>query len=271
MFRSPAAGALLALVADHVVQSRVVFPGAAHLEMARAAASATVLSSASGVALRSVFFLQPLFVETPGLQVDCMVDGARLEVQSVAAEDSTARVDAVVHLSGSFSISAAGELRRVDHASTRGRLCTCAGSVRTLYDGYDFVGLQYGPGFRMLEEAWAGRRRSAAARLRGRSSQQGTRVHPADLDDALCMSAFVASSRDGETRLPFAVDRAMLQGGQRKLWAVVDRPPASEAVSVGLGALGRTAQAQLDGFKSRVLRAEAPTQRHVYAAEWRSL
>ena len=37
LFRSPAAGALHALVADHIVQGRVLFPGAGYLEMARAA------------------------------------------------------------------------------------------------------------------------------------------------------------------------------------------------------------------------------------------
>ena len=37
LFRSPAAGALHALVADHVVQGRVIFPGAGYLELARAA------------------------------------------------------------------------------------------------------------------------------------------------------------------------------------------------------------------------------------------
>ena len=28
-------------------------------------------------------------------------------------------------------------------------------------------------------------------------------------------------------------------------------------------------QAELDGFKSRALRAEAPAQRHLYTTEWR--
>ena len=36
-----------------------------------------------------------------------------------------------------------------------------------------------------------------------------------------------------------------------------------------LGALSGHSQAQLDGFKSRALRAEALTQRHLYATEWR--
>ena len=59
-FRSPVTGALYALVADHVVQGRVIFPGAAYLELARAAA--TPGSSAKS----TVFFLQPLIVEQRG-------------------------------------------------------------------------------------------------------------------------------------------------------------------------------------------------------------
>merc|ERR1711940_68266 len=61
LFRSPTRGALRALVADHVVRGRIVFPGAAYLETARAAFSAGSSASA-GVALGDVFFLQPLAV-----------------------------------------------------------------------------------------------------------------------------------------------------------------------------------------------------------------
>jgi hypothetical protein len=48
----------------------------------------------------------------------------------------------------------------------------------------------------------------------------GTHVHPADLDDALCTSAIIASNGGGETRLPFALDDALLQGAPGELWAV---------------------------------------------------
>ena len=37
IYRSPAAGALGALVQDHVIQERVIFPAVGYLEMARAA------------------------------------------------------------------------------------------------------------------------------------------------------------------------------------------------------------------------------------------
>ena len=52
LFRSPVAGPLHALLADHVVRGRIVFPGAAYLETARAACSAVASPSAAGAALR---------------------------------------------------------------------------------------------------------------------------------------------------------------------------------------------------------------------------
>ena len=92
--------------------------------------------------------------------------------------------------------------------------------VDALYNGFSAVGLQYGPGYRTLVQAWAGTS-TALGRLHARSTHEGTQVHPADLDDALCMSAAIAASGgEGETRLPFAVDGALLQGASGQLWAV---------------------------------------------------
>ena len=68
-------------------------------------------------------------------------------------------------------------------------------------------------------QAWGGAI-NALARLRSRSTHEGTQVHPADLDDALCTSAAIASSGGSETRLPFAVDDALLQDAPGVLWAV---------------------------------------------------
>ena len=53
------------------------------------------------------------------------------------------------------------------------------------------------------------------------------------------------------------------------LQAVAHHGPA--AVSVRLGALSGQPQAQLDGFKSRALRAGAGAQRNLYTTEWRRI
>ena len=107
----------------------------------------------------------------------------------------------------------------------RGRLCPRTAEVDALYDMFHSIGLEYGPGYRTLSHLWGGRDNAAAARLRVRTQLQGTQVHPADLDDALCLSA-LTSGGDGssETRLPFAVDDALLRGAAGKLWAVRYKP-----------------------------------------------
>jgi len=206
--RSPAEGALHAMVADHVVHGGVVFPGTGYLELARAAATGRT-------APHSVYFLQPLAVETPGLVIDCTVGNGRFEVRSAESEDGLAD-GATVHCSG--KLVAAKRPQRIDQALAR--LCAHASSVDGLYDSFETKKLQYGPSFRTLTQAWAGTA-SAAARLQKRTAYGGTVVHPADLDDTLCTGALTSSSADGNvTRLPFAVDDALLVAARGALWAV---------------------------------------------------
>ena len=93
---------------------------------------------------------------------------------------------------------------------------------RGCYDTFAAIGLQYGPGYRTLAQGWSGEVK-AMARLQIRSVWEGTAVHPADLDDALCAISLAAGGGDdgdGVTRLPFAVDDARLQAAVGGLWAV---------------------------------------------------
>ena len=210
-FRSPAAGALLSVVADHVVQDRVIFPGMGYLEAARAVAPAKA-------ALHSIYFLMPLFVEEPGLLIECSAREGRFEMRS-GVDD--AFVDATTHCSG--SISAGEGFGRVQHSSLRVSACQHVGDVSALYNAFFSAGLQYGPGYRTLVQAWGGKS-DVFGRLRVRPFKEGMQVHPADLDDAMCLGGFItsgdSSGDSSETRVPFAVDDAMLQGARGELWAV---------------------------------------------------
>jgi hypothetical protein len=126
-------------------------------------------------------------------------------------------------LDGALQLSwcTASGWRRIDRASAHARCCARGAHVGALYDSLCAAGLQYGPGYRTVTHAWGGKD-DASARFRSRSSREGTQVHPADLDDALCTSAIISSSRGGgsEARLPFAIDDALLQGVPGDLWAV---------------------------------------------------
>ena len=108
----------------------------------------------------------------------------------------------------------------------RGKLCPRTVEVGALYYMFHSIGLEYGPGYRTVTHLWGGRDNAATARLRVRSQLQGgTQVHPADLDDALCVGALTSGANgSNETRLPFAVDGALLCGAAGKLWAVRRMP-----------------------------------------------
>ena len=164
IFHSPTAGALLDLTADHVVQGRVIFPGAGYLEMARAAVASTT-------ALHGVFFLQPLAVEVAGLPVECRAAEGLFEVRS---GEEGAMSEAAVYCSGALVADHHQGRQVVNHALVRVGSCARAADVSALYDGLAAVGLQYGPGYRTLVQAWSGAGDAAVARLCARSGQQGT-------------------------------------------------------------------------------------------------
>jgi acyl transferase domain-containing protein len=208
VFRSPAAGALHALVADHVVQGRVVFPGAGYLEMVRAAAE-------SEAQLQGVVFLQPLAVEGAGLHIECAVGNGRFEVCSGLAN---APAKAAVNCSGTLG-SVGGQWRHVECTKALASVCPLASDVGAIYDECNARGLQYGPGYRTLVRAWGGEK-DARAQLRARRSQEGTVVHPSDLDDAICTEWAMLPTSAVKTRLPFSVDDARLQKTVGELWAV---------------------------------------------------
>ena len=78
-----------------------------------------------------------------------MRDG-RFEVRS--GESEALDVDAAVHCVGGLTTAAASD--DVDESSVRCRSCVHTAATGMLYDGFDAVGLQYGPGYRTLTHAW---------------------------------------------------------------------------------------------------------------------
>ena len=231
IYRLPAKGFLHTLVKDHVVHGEVVFPATGYLAVVHSAAEASHV-------LKSTYFLQPLFFDSllasnsPDVFVEYSVTGGRFDVRSDVGACST------VHCAGTVLRADGSPWHRIDHGRLRNYACGHPADVVVLYDKLHAAGMQYGPSYRTLELVWGsmGRSSMAAARLHVRTTQQGVDVHPADLDDALCLDQLLpigpgtmsGSGGDGsprETRLPFAVDAARLRGAPGQQWAVCATPP----------------------------------------------
>ena len=232
-FRSPAAGPLHALVAHHVVCRRVVLPGAAYLELARAACCTG--GSTPGCRLHNVFFLHPLVLDSaagaPLAWVECVWHAEcgtfKVHRREAGVLDQDARP---AHCTGETQPAAVvWAAPTIGMVSRRGG-CERAASVRAQYAGFDAVGLAYGPAYRKLKWAWVddggaggSTTAGAVARLREATRVESIVVHPAELDGALQLNAVLAPLGGGgraETQLPFAVDEAVLRGGTTKAHAV---------------------------------------------------
>ena len=280
-FRSPCLGQLQALVADHIVHGRMVFPASGYLEQMRAVAAAPQSDTALAVPLarlHDVIFMLPLMLDNSSMDqpvhIECSLDHRRVEVRSGALQGSTGLTDSPVHCSADVKIGAAhhaASLSRMDQARIRGGLCLHAAHVHGLYDDFYTRGLMYGPVFRTLTSVWSSGRGAATGRLTARDTPHSVAVHPAHLDDALCLSG--VASTHGETRLPFAVRETTLHQSLGGLNAEM-HPGSTESagVSVGLGSHGGLPCASLEGFQMRALRMVAhDISQLLYATEWRSL
>jgi acyl transferase domain-containing protein len=235
LFQTPVLGALSAVVSDHVIMGRVLFPAAGYLEVAHAACVAAAAAAGGGGAgvaaaaaqrsalLQNVFFMLPLPLSGGS---DLALSEARLECSLKPAE-ATFEVTSVNAASGDASTHCTGdhgageELVRMPSLRVESSRTRCARSLDggLMYDGFFAAGSQYGPAFRTLDDAWNASSGPAFAtsRLTRRLAHQGTHVHPADLDGALQL----ASSAGQKYGLPFAINAARLRGiGRVEQWTV---------------------------------------------------
>lgn len=230
IMRSSASELLHVIVSDHIVQGRVIFPATAYIEMARTSSAAC--AGMTNTELSNVFFLQPLAIEVKALLIDCEVTALKFEVRSgVIQQKLDAFSEATVHCAGAVASGYASQCAHFQ--STRGSLCHSE-LVAALYDEEFNTGLQKGPQYRTLENVWAHSRATdgeSMGRLQARVSREALLVHPADVDDALCVSD-LAGLRDVKGKLPslpFTVDSAQLWGGSGELWAVMQAGTSTSA------------------------------------------
>jgi acyl transferase domain-containing protein/acyl carrier protein len=269
-------------LADHVVQEMRVLPGAAHLEMARAAVAQALelpLGSASGLCLENVVFARPVVVaEGAALAVHIALeaegDGAvGFEIYSGSGDEE------VVHSQGRAVLAAPGNALRLDLA----RLKQCSSAQRLeaaqCYAGFAQMGLRYGPAHRALTALQVGQDGSEAVvvgELRLPSCISDTAgayvLHPALLDAALqsCIGLMLTEAgHSGKPALPFAVERVEMYGAiPAQAYAVVrysagsDAHSAVQKLDVAVTDADGQVCVQIKGFSSRVVEGMVGTTKN---------
>ncbi|WP_345629196.1 SDR family NAD(P)-dependent oxidoreductase [Streptomyces thinghirensis] len=262
---------------DHQVRALRVLPGAAHLEMARAAAARA--SGARGrVRLSDVVWLRP---------ATCPADG-RLEVRldlTPTGTDTFAYTLHTVGPDGERTLSSQGRAHLADAPAERPApslaelRAACAGAAFTpsdVYGRYDRVGMEYGPAQRSLSTLTVGTdaagRPQALAELRLPRAAETTDayvLHPSILDGALQATIGLGlgggeGTAPARPALPFALQEVdVLAATPATAYAWIryqdgSRPGDTSAkldITL-LDAEGRTC-AELTGLLARALPADA--------------
>ena len=215
------------LLSDHVVSGMSLLPGAACIEMARAAFRAQETAGSQtfrSLTLRDIAWPQPALCRGEPLSL-------RVEFRSRAAGelafsivDGAARDQPSVHCTGLLVQGEDADHVRFDVAAAQ-RDCgvreICAAE---LYAGYRQIGIEYGPSFQVVEKLWVGVNRLLSHLvLPATGAAAGYMVHPAMLDAALHSSlGWLLTSDAVAAQVPFALDEiVMMRPTEREMWADV--------------------------------------------------
>ena len=212
-------------LADHRVEGRPILPGAAYLEIARAAA--TLALEANIGELRNLVWLRPLMPATDGLDLRIVLEKRNglieFKVVSGSEEGEHARGELVAG-------TPANDIRTLDTAAIR-RRCDQNLDEEGCYRRFASGNLDYGPAFRCVRKIFYNENESLAQvtlpqPLTNDLAAYG--LHPSLLDGAFQSLIGLLGERKG-TWVPFSLDLVKLRGPlPAELW-VQARFSGSEA------------------------------------------
>jgi len=217
---------LLAWLADHVVQTSTVLPGAAYIEMAVSSVLST--RDCDGVEIEAFEIRRPLVIAA----------GAEPLVEvALSAEDGTFRLHAnetrgtalpPVAIARALPLAGSQSERLAPVDAIRARMGKRIDGVE-LYRRFTARGLIYGPAFQGIAEAWAGKdealgRIAVPAAVGAELGEY--HMHPALLDACLQVTLATVAEQSDEHRqgvfVPSKAERIRYYGGgQRITWCHV--------------------------------------------------
>ncbi|WP_302185157.1 type I polyketide synthase, partial [Streptomyces sp. AC627_RSS907] len=256
-------------LADHVVLGRVIVPGTAFAEMARAAGERAGLPVVEELLLQTPLPLP----ERGGVQLRATLaepdtGGRRAVTIHARTEDEDTWT---THATGILAAQDGRAHVDVDLASWPPADADPL-DLSGFYQGTAADGLAYGPAFQGLRAVWK-RGEEVYVEIESDHTTTGYDLHPALFDAVLHAIAAGGLFSDGDTRLPFAVTgfRTFAPAGTR-LRAHLTRTDGADTVRLLLADLSGTPVAEVDGLVLRPVAAAqlgaAEADRLLYAVEW---
>jgi len=261
---------------DHVVKGQRVLPGAAHLEMARAAVvQATGKEVQSQLKFKNIVWAKPVIVGEEPVKVNIGLYPE--ENDDIAFEIyCEAETGPIPYSQGYAVINWSKESAQLDINTLQAECSRSSLNSEQCYEAFDKMGIEYGAGHRGIVEIFIGSNQ-ILAQLSLPSSISHTQdkyiLHPALIDSALQSSIGLAlssenpmhfsSAKNIKPLVPFALQELeVLQSCTPKMWAYIRFSTGSKAedliqrLDIDLCDEQGYICARIKGYTSRMLESE---------------
>ncbi|HEV3220791.1 MAG TPA: SDR family NAD(P)-dependent oxidoreductase [Candidatus Acidoferrales bacterium] len=265
----------LPFLSDHRVEGAAIYPGAAYVEMAIAAAGETFGAGpcvVEDIEFRAAMILpddQALFVQT-------LVDSQRsIDFYSRRTTEET------------WTRNAVGKIRRLNYTpalpekaleQARER-CTREMSVANCYRAFEGVGLQYGPAFRGIARLWAGEIEALGEIRATGAIPSAYHSHPAILDSCFQVLTGARSSKISEKHfvetmyLPVRIERVtFIAPLPAVVWCqarIVEQDAGYLTANFRIFDAAGELKMEIEGFKcKRVERHKENIDTFLFASKW---
>jgi thioester reductase-like protein len=267
---------------DHALQSSPVFPATGYLEMALAAGRS--LQQSTCLVLEEVAFESPCFIVDNGhvpLEFRFSPEESRFEIFSRCTRDNSWQR----HSTGRILPSGGRNPETGETPCSIAKRLQTNISSESIYSRFNSVGLEYGPAFRGITNAW----RSDNESLGEIGLPEGTDfdnglylIHPAMLDACLqiIMAAYSVAATDGQQErvvLPVSLDRLRLfrPPGMHVYSHATITGSSAETLTADIRIIDEQGDLLLDikGLTCRAIEGESAgtsaLDELLYTAEWR--
>jgi polyketide synthase PksN len=281
---------------DHRVQGRLLLPGVAYLEMARAALSLALprQEDATILELHNVVWAQPVVVTGPTEVAVALVasdrEGHAIEKVDYEIYGRDGEQE-IVHCQGTAALTHEPAPARLDVEQLKGQMSRGRLEATAVYAAFKRIGADFGPALQSVTAIHQGDQQVLAElHLPAvvEASQADYQLHPSLMDGALQASMGLAedlSMLSGQARVPFALEcLRIVRRCTRGMYAWVRYSPGSQAsdkvvkLDIDLCDEQGNVCVQLRGFSTRVLSDETSSARGpaktagllMAAPEWQS-
>ncbi|AKL76887.1 type I polyketide synthase [Bacillus velezensis] len=260
--------------ADHIVNGKPVLPGAAALEMARAAvtfAAEDLPGGKTGVRLKQIVWLRPVTALSEGVTLHVKLQPE--ENGDIAFEAYAEGEEPLVFFQGKAVLEETERAPVLDVEAVQAR---CGGrhlSKAECYEAFDSLGITYGPSHQALDAVYAGSG-EVLAKLTlppsAREEKEPFILHPSMLDAALQASIGLVlsdGSASGRPFLPFALqDMQVFSACRETMWAVLSS--ADGAYHIELCDENGAVCVRLTGLTARFLEEDTEEKPLLLQPKW---